>query len=101
MGIDWFAFIGRGSYPVAGTHIWLYIKQQASSLWWYEEACQACAYEMDEGLFELDPTDRYIVSFGAIGYPRSGGPFIRYGIYDTSNTSSEFVRLEGPLLDLW
>lgn len=65
-----------------------------------EEFGEARDYEMDEGVFVLDSSDRYIVSFGAIGYPRAGGDFIRYGIYDQIGRSVQFVRLDGPLLDL-
>jgi len=65
-----------------------------------EEFGESKDYPVDEGIFSLDHTDRYIVSFGAIGYPRAGGEFIRYGIWDTETNSVEFVRMEGPLLEL-
>lgn len=55
-------------------------------------------YEVDEGKYDLDLADRYIICFGAIGYPRGGGKFIRYGIYDESQQSLEFIKLEGTLL---
>lgn len=61
---------------------------------------EAHEYEMDEGLFVMDAADRYIISFGAIGYPRAGGEFLRYGIWDTDTGSLEFVKLQGPLLQL-
>jgi len=64
----------------------------------YEHACDAHSYSVDTGIILLDPGDRYIISFGAIGYPRSGGAYLRYGIYDADAHAVEFVKLEGPLL---
>lgn len=63
-----------------------------------EHACDAQTYPVDKGVVMLNPADRYIISFGAIGYPRSGGPYLRYGIYDADMHAVEFVKLEGPLL---
>ena len=59
---------------------------------------EACSYSVDYGQYHLDLTDRYIISFGAIGYPRGGGRFLRYGIFDSDKSVIEFIRLEGPLL---
>lgn len=55
-------------------------------------------YEVDQEVFYLAQDDRYIICCGAIGYPRGGGRFIRYGIYDDVALSIEFIRLEGYLL---
>jgi predicted phosphodiesterase len=55
-------------------------------------------YDIDQGAYPLDPDDRYVICFGAIGYPRGGGAFIRYGIYDDRTHSLEFIKLEGYLL---
>lgn len=63
-----------------------------------DEACIAKKWEVDEGRFSLDPADRYIVCFGAIGYPRSHGKYIRYGVHDRSDSTVEFVKIRGPLL---
>jgi len=46
----------------------------------------------------LDPSDRYVISVGAVGYPRDGVRKIRYGIYDTAAESLEIRALDGPLL---
>lgn len=59
---------------------------------------ESTTYEFDEGIFDLDKEDRFIVCFGAIAYPRGGGKYIRYGLYDNDNNSLEFVKLEGYLL---
>ncbi|WP_413172038.1 metallophosphoesterase family protein [Anabaena azotica] len=64
----------------------------------YDLFGEACPYNVDYGEIILDPTDRYIISFGAIGYARGGGKFIRYGIYDSVKNSVEFIKLEGELL---
>lgn len=59
---------------------------------------ETCHYEVDSGEYHFDETDRYIVCFGAVGYPRRGGKFIRYGIFDSCANKVEFMKLEGPLL---
>jgi predicted phosphodiesterase len=59
---------------------------------------EACSYPVDFGKYQLDKTDRYIISFGAVGYPRGGGKFLRYGIFDSTTNQVEFIRLTGPLL---
>jgi hypothetical protein len=56
------------------------------------------SYEVDAGVYPLAPDDRYVICFGAIGYPRGGGAFIRYGIYDDRTHNLEFIKLEGYLL---
>lgn len=55
-------------------------------------------YEIDQGSYTLDKNDRYIICCGAIGYPRGGGKFIRYGIYDDTAERVEFIKLDGILL---
>lgn len=55
------------------------------------------AFEFDVTC-RLDPTDRYVISVGAVGYPRDGVPKIRYGIYDSAAETLEIRALEGPLL---
>ncbi|WP_017295653.1 metallophosphoesterase family protein [Geminocystis herdmanii] len=80
-------FIGHLHYPIM-----------------YGEKCQSFAestpYYVDDGIYDLDKEDRFIICFGAIAYPRHGGKFIRYGIYDNLENSIEFVILEGYLLPL-
>lgn len=58
----------------------------------------SCNYAVDEGEYQLEESDRYIISFGAVGYPRGGGKYLRYGIFDAPRNVVEFIRLEGPLL---
>ena len=48
----------------------------------------------------LDPEDRYVISVGAVGYPRDGIKAIRYGIYDSGAQTIELRRVEGPVLPL-
>ncbi|EIJ41231.1 putative phosphoesterase [Beggiatoa alba B18LD] len=55
-------------------------------------------YVVDHGRYDLALDNRYVICFGAIGYPRRGGLFIRYGIYDSKTHSLEFIKLEGTLL---
>jgi len=59
---------------------------------------EACPYPIDFGKHQLDQTNRYIISFGAIGYPADCGKFLRYGIFDSTTNQVEFIRLVGPLL---
>lgn len=63
-----------------------------------EDYAESTSYPVDEGIYNLDKNERFIVCFGAIAYPRYGGKFIRYGIYDEESYSLEFVKLEGYLL---
>ena len=53
---------------------------------------------IEKEIFKLDKSDRYIISFGAVGYPRGGGKFMRYGIFDQQKYQLEFIKLEGELL---
>jgi len=78
-------FVGHTHFPA------MFGKQHASS-------GESCRYEVDSGPYQLDEGDRYIISFGAVGYPRSGGKYLRYGIFDAPRNIVEFIRLEGPLL---
>lgn len=78
-------FIGHNHFPV------LFGEQS-------EDFGEAFSYCVDSEQHYLEPSDRYIICFGAIGYPRGGGQFIRYGIFDEDNNTIEFVKLEGPLL---
>lgn len=64
----------------------------------HTHACDAREHQVHAGVVQLDPQDRYIISVGAIGYPRNGGRFVRYGIYNADQQTVEFVALEGPLL---
>ncbi|MFK5970941.1 MAG: metallophosphoesterase family protein [Candidatus Marithrix sp.] len=59
---------------------------------------EAKTYDMDEGIFCMKNNDRYIISFGAVGYPRNGGIYIRYGIFDDQENTVEFIKLNGFLL---
>ncbi|WP_341738947.1 metallophosphoesterase family protein [Microcoleus sp. CAWBG640] len=70
------------------------------ALFGYESECfrEAKDYKVDCGSHYLNPTDRYIISFGAVGYPRGGGQFIRYGIFDSDENIVEFIKLKGTLL---
>lgn len=63
-----------------------------------EDFGEAHSYRVDSGSYYLNPTDRYIICFGAIGYPRGGGKFIRYGIFDSDENRVEFIKLSGTLL---
>lgn len=70
----------------------------------YGERCErsvsATEHEFEFNVpFELDPTDRYVIGVGAVGYPRDGLRRIRYGIYDQRADTIEIRALEGPLLD--
>ncbi len=59
---------------------------------------EAKSYDVNGGVFCTQDNDRYIISFGAVGYPRRGGVYIRYGIFDDENNTVEFVKLTGFLL---
>jgi diadenosine tetraphosphatase ApaH/serine/threonine PP2A family protein phosphatase len=48
--------------------------------------------------FMFDPSDRYIVCVGAVGYSRDGYHRLRYVIYDSDRDSIEFRAPEGPIL---
>jgi diadenosine tetraphosphatase ApaH/serine/threonine PP2A family protein phosphatase len=50
--------------------------------------------------FDLDPSDRYIICPGAIGYPRDGVELLRYGIFDDRAQTVEVRALKGPVIDL-
>lgn len=63
-----------------------------------EEFGESHAYPADCEQHVLNPADRYIISFGAVGYPRRAGKYIRYGIFDALNNTVEFRRIEGALL---
>jgi hypothetical protein len=63
-----------------------------------EDFREARDYKVDCGNYYLNPTDRYIISFGAIGYPRGGGQFIRDGIFDSDENIVEFIKLSATLL---
>jgi hypothetical protein len=79
------ALIGHLPYPALyGAH--------------YEHFGDTRSYSVDAGVIALQPNDRYIISVGAIGYPRAGGCFLRYGIYDAEAQTVEFIKLPGPLL---
>ncbi|MEI7834674.1 MAG: metallophosphoesterase family protein [bacterium] len=65
-----------------------------------DHSCDSRSYDVDAGIFTLNHEDRYIISCGAIGYPRSGGLYLRYGIYDANAHTVEFVKLKGPLLPI-
>jgi hypothetical protein len=65
-----------------------------------EDFAESTVYNVNQGKYNLDQEDRFIICFGAVGYSREGGKFIRYGIYDDQENSIEFVALEGYLLPL-
>lgn len=48
----------------------------------------------------LDPTDRYIICPGAVGYSRDAIKKIRYAIFDDEAWSVEMRIIDGPLLDV-
>jgi predicted phosphodiesterase len=48
--------------------------------------------------FGLDPSDRYIVCVGAVGYPRDGIRNPRYAIFDEVSSSIEMRFVEGVVL---
>ncbi|HEY9704000.1 MAG TPA: metallophosphoesterase family protein [Allocoleopsis sp.] len=63
-----------------------------------ENFAESQEYVIEKEIFKLDMSDRYIICFGAVGYPRGGGKFIRYGIFDLPNYQLEFIKLQGELL---
>lgn len=63
-----------------------------------EDFAESTVYNVNQGKYNLEESDRFIICVGAVGYPRGGGKFIRYGIYDDQENSIEFVALEGYLL---
>lgn len=64
-----------------------------------EEACSAASYPVAHNqLFSLDPSDRYIICVGAVGYPRDGIRLPRYCIYDSENNTLEIRSVDGPVL---
>lgn len=63
-----------------------------------DEYANSTSHPVDIGRHSLDPNNRYVVCFGAVGYPRGGGLFLRYGIFDDSAQTVEFVKIVGPLL---
>jgi hypothetical protein len=42
--------------------------------------------------------ENHLLCFSAIAYPRGGGKFIRYGIFDQQKYEIEFITLEGYML---
>jgi len=48
--------------------------------------------------FILDPTDRYIIAVGAVGYPRDGIRYPRYAIFDDCSNTVEMRLVDGPVL---
>jgi len=64
-----------------------------------EEACSAIAHPFQYNkAFQLDNTDRYIISIGAVGYSRDKIKKPRYVIYDDSANTVEFRLVEAALL---
>lgn len=50
--------------------------------------------------YPLDPSDRYIISVGAIGYSRDHINKISYGIYDKNESTIEIRRIDGTILNI-
>lgn len=48
--------------------------------------------------FPFDPSDRYIVCVGAVGYSRDEYRRLRYAVYDGDRDTLQFKAPEGPLL---
>jgi len=48
--------------------------------------------------FLIDPTDRYIIAVGAVGYPRDGIRYPRYAIFDEAAGTVEMRVVDGPVL---
>ncbi len=60
-------------------------------------AASICPFKFNHP-FRLDPNERYLISPGAIGYPRDGIGKIRYAIYDDEKETVDIRALDGPLL---
>jgi hypothetical protein len=66
-----------------------------------EEACTSTCHQFQYGKpFQLDETDRYIISVGAIGYSRDNINKLRYVIYNKLDNSVEFRAVEGEQIYL-
>lgn len=64
-----------------------------------EEACSTTQHTFQYNtVFQLDSTDRYIISVGAIGYSRDKIKKPRYVIYDDKANTIEFRLVDAPLL---
>jgi len=64
-----------------------------------EEACSAMVHPFQYNkAFQLDNTDRYIISVGAVGYSRDKIKKPRYVIYDDKANTVEFRLVEAALL---
>ena len=63
-----------------------------------DEYANSTSHSVDVGCYSLDLNNRYVICFGAVGYPRGGGWFLRYGIFDDSAQTVEFVKIAGSLL---
>lgn len=64
----------------------------------YDEYGDSLSHPVDNECHSLQPDDRYVVTVGAVGYPRGGGRFLRYGIFDSIAQTIEFCKVPGPLL---
>lgn len=66
-----------------------------------EESAGAAEYSAyTNEIVGLDPSDRYIICNGSIGYPRDCIYKPRYTIYDRPSDSLEFRDVDGPVLDI-
>jgi predicted phosphodiesterase len=64
-----------------------------------EEAVSATVHPFEFNVpYSLDPSDRYLICVGAVGYPRDGINKIRYGIWDQRDETLEIRALDGPQL---
>lgn len=51
---------------------------------------------LEEGTYQLEPDDRYIISCGSIGQPRDNDNRLSFGIFDDQKYSMTLVRLSYP-----
>lgn len=61
----------------------------------FSEKLNASGY-LDEGSYQLNRSDRYIISCGSIGQPRDEDSRLSFGIFDDEAYSLQLVRLPYP-----
>ena len=64
---------------------------------WSDHSCQATEYPLASNApLALDPSDRYIICVGAVGYSRDGIAKPRYAIYDAGAGTIESRAVDVP-----
>ena len=54
------------------------------------------AIYLEEGTYQLDRNDRYIISSGSIGQPRDNDTRLSFGIFDDQNYTYQLMRIPYP-----